>query len=82
MAIIPLSALRPGQFAVVERLDTGHDIGLKLVELGFGPGETVQLIRQAPFHGPLEVELMAYRLCIRHSEADKIMVRAEEPAND
>lgn len=79
MATLPLSQLNPGQRAVVDHLETDGDVGLKLVELGFCPGEAIQLIREAPFHGPIEVELMAYRLCIRRSEADKIIVRLDSP---
>ncbi len=75
MRIIPLSELPPGQHAIVDRLETSQDVGLKLVELGFCPGEDIQILRQAPLNGPIEVELMAYRLCIRQSEAEKILVR-------
>jgi len=69
-----LSALKPGQKAIIERLETSDETSLKLMELGIGPGETVTFLRQAPFWGPIEIELMGYRLCIRKSDGDRIIV--------
>ena len=40
----------------------------------FGPGELITFLRAAPLGGPIEVELMGYRLCIRRAEGDKIFV--------
>lgn len=78
MPIVSLNTLKPGQQAVVDHVTAADDIGLKLVELGFCPGETIQFLRKAPLGGPIEVELMAYRICIRRSEADTIFVRIDD----
>lgn len=78
MVLRTLSALAAGEKAVVERLETSEEASLKLMELGIGPGEPVRFLRQAPFGGPIEIELMGYRLCIRQSDCDKIIVRCEE----
>ncbi len=78
MPILPLSSLKPGQQAVVDHLDMPEDMSLKLIELGFCPGESIRFIRKAPFWGPLEIELMEYRLCIRKSEGDLIYVRVQD----
>ena len=71
----PLASLSPGDAGVVERLETLDEASLKLMELGFVPGEAVTFLRAAPLGGPIEIELMGYRLCIRRSDGEKIFVR-------
>jgi Fe2+ transport system protein FeoA len=80
MILKPLSKLRPGEQGVVERLDTADETSLKLLELGLAPGERVTFLRQAPFGGPIEIELMGYRLCIRSLAGEKIMIRCADPS--
>jgi Fe2+ transport system protein FeoA len=70
----PLTALHPGETGIVRRLTTPDEASLKLMELGFGPGESVTFLRAAPLGGPIEIELMGYRLCIRRAEGDHIFV--------
>jgi Fe2+ transport system protein FeoA len=72
-----LSELDPGELGVVCRLDTPEDVSLKLMEMGVGPGESVRMIRKGPLKGPVEIELMSYRLALRRSEAEKIFLEAE-----
>ena len=64
----------PDAAGIVKRLTTPDETSLKLMELGFGPGEMITFLRAAPMGGPIEVELMGYRLCIRRAEGDKILV--------
>ena len=73
----PLSTLKPGETGVVDHLETSDEASLKLMELGICPGEALCLLRQAPFGGPIEIELMGYRLCIRESEADQIFMQSK-----
>lgn len=73
----PLSSLKPGDSAVIERLEGRPETVLHLLELGLAPGEKIRVIRTAPLADPLEIELMSYRLAIRRSEADKIIVSTE-----
>ena len=64
-----LADLAPGESGVIESIDTPLDVFIKLLEMGLGPGETVRLIRRAPFGDPIEVEILESRLAIRHAEA-------------
>ena len=73
-----LSTLKPGESSVITHLETEPAVTLHLVELGLAPGERITLLRTAPWGGPVEVELMGYRLAIRRSEADKIVVCSRE----
>lgn len=74
MTLKPLSSLKPGESGIVERLTTSEEASVKLMELGFGPGEPVTFLRAAPLGGPIEIELMGYRLCIRRAEGERILV--------
>jgi ferrous iron transport protein A len=75
MSIKPLAALRPGETGVIDHLETPEEASRKLMELGIGPGEEIRFLRQAPLGGPLMIELMGYRLCVRAQDAAKIFVR-------
>ncbi|MFA5975124.1 MAG: FeoA family protein [Elusimicrobiota bacterium] len=69
-----LSALASGEKGVIDRLETSEEASLKFMELGLFPGEPVVFLRQAPLGGPIEIELMGYRLCIRKEDGDRIFV--------
>jgi ferrous iron transport protein A len=74
MVMKALSALVSGEKGVIDRLETSEEASLKLMELGLFPGEPVVFLRQAPLGGPIEIELMGYRLCLRKAAADHIFV--------
>jgi len=79
--IRPLSTLRPGEAGRVDHLDLPADVGLKLMEMGMGIGEKVIFLRQAPFGGPIEIELMGFRMALRNSEAEKIFLHVDSNAH-
>ena len=74
MTTYPVTFLKPGQSGVVDRLDLPQEISEKLLELGLCPGETIRVIRWSPFGDPIEIEILGYRLALRRSEADHILV--------
>lgn len=47
-------------------------LGDRLVELGFTPGAPVQLLRRAPFGGPLQVQVRDFVLSLRRADAHAI----------
>ena len=47
----------------------------KLLEMGCTPGEKIQLIRKAPFGGPVAILVSSYILSIRRDDAQKIAIR-------
>jgi ferrous iron transport protein A len=75
MTLQPITSLQPGESGIVERLDLPKEICEKLLELGLCPGERVQVIRWSPFGDPIEIEVLNYRLALRRSEADHILVK-------
>lgn len=46
----------------------------RLSELGFVPGVSVSVVRRAPLGDPLVVRIMGYELCIRTSDAARILI--------
>ena len=79
MTELALSALRPGDRAVIRHLHTATPlVRQRLLELGMTRGVLVELIRVAPLGDPLEVKIKGYRLSLRKVEAEAIVVRKEK----
>lgn len=74
--VMPLSAATGGQ--VYEVADVGGDDALtrRLAAAGVWPGARIECIARAPFGDPLLFRLHGYRLALRRSEADRVLVRA------
>jgi len=54
------------------------DLEQKLLEMGCTPGEKIQLIRKAPFGGPIAILVSSYILSIRKDDAEKIAIKLVE----
>lgn len=68
-----LQAARGRQVAVVEVI--GDDaLAHRLTACGLWPGARVEWIGRAPFGDPLLFRLHGYRLALRRSEAERVMV--------
>jgi DtxR family transcriptional regulator, Mn-dependent transcriptional regulator len=71
----PLTTLQPGEKATVERVPDGDGHLLRyLTELALVPGQRVQLLEAAPFHGPLTVRARGHEVAIARELADRIHV--------
>lgn len=71
---VPLSALRPGERAVVRRVAGGHGIVGRLASLGFTPGAEVTMIQNFG-RGPLIVEVRGARIALGRREAARVWVQ-------
>lgn len=72
-----LSDLAIGTAAVVREFSgQGHAV-VRLREMGLLVGTSVTLVRAAPLGDPLEIKVRGYRLTLRKSEAEHVLV---EPA--
>jgi len=71
--ILRLSQLRPGQGGVIQEYQD-QEIFLKLMEMGCLPGESVIVEQVAPLGDPISVQIAGYRLSLRLSEAENILV--------
>ena len=72
-----LSELNIGQEAIISHFED-DEIFLKLMEMGFIPGEKVTIEQVAPFGDPIAILIAGYQVSLRLNEASKIMV---EPSN-
>lgn len=68
-----LSALGVGQKAIILSLED-EELVLKLMEMGFLPGEEVIVEQIAPLGDPISVMVAGYQVSLRISEADAILV--------
>jgi ferrous iron transport protein B len=65
-----------GQVYEVARVGGGDALARRLSSAGVWPGARLELIASAPFGDPLLFRLHGYRLALRRSEADRIVVWA------
>ncbi|MBQ8684504.1 MAG: ferrous iron transport protein A [Clostridia bacterium] len=73
-SLIPLHALKPGQRAVIRRLDTPEPLRRRLLELGLLPGEAIGCIGRSPGGDPSAYELCHAVVAIRRQDAAKIWI--------
>jgi ferrous iron transport protein B len=70
----PLSSLHPSEAGSVVQVEGPQVVRRRLVEMGFVPGVSVEVVGTAPLGDPLEVTLRGYRLAIRRTEAACVTV--------
>ena len=63
-----LSDLTTNQKAMIKNVDL-KNIPMKLIEMGFLPGNQVELLLKAPFNDPLYFVIDGSHLCIRKETA-------------
>ncbi|MSU48465.1 MAG: ferrous iron transport protein A [Opitutus sp.] len=73
-----LSELAVGASAVIRQFSKPGPDFVRLREMGLLPGTRVTHVRTAPLGDPIELKLRGYRLSLRKSEAEQILV---DPAN-
>ena len=72
-----LHELAIGQSGRVEQVTGSDGITMRLLEMGLTPGIEVRLIGTAPLGDPLELEIRGYRLSLRRSEAQRVVVAVD-----
>lgn len=50
-------------------------LSVNFLEIGLVPGKPIQLLHQAPFHGPIAFQVGENMLAIREQEAKLILVK-------
>ena len=71
---LPLSELPVGGRAFVVALDATPELAARLTALGFLPATEVRCRRRAPLGDPRVYELRGTQLCLRSSEARRVLV--------
>lgn len=75
-----LAQLSVGSSALVKAYPATGVAFTRLREMGLLPGTRVTLIRVAPLGDPLEIQVRGYRLSLRKSEAEHILLESAPPA--
>ena len=70
----PLSSLKPGENAIVTRIECSGALRRRMIDMGITPGVAVTMGRPAPLGDPLQITLRGYELSLRKSEAQEILV--------
>jgi len=68
-----LSDLPVGKMAVIRKFEK-DDLLLKLMEMGFVPGETVRIEQVAPLGDPISLTIAGYTISLRLNEAEQVWV--------
>jgi Fe2+ transport system protein FeoA len=69
-----LHLLRPGQRAMITRINGISALRRRFIEMGIVKGETILIERHAPLGDPIEYLVKGYHLALRKEEANQIEV--------
>ena len=72
-----LDQLKPGQKAVITRVDKEGQLAQRLMSLGLLEGTRVALLRRALGGDPIEIDVMGYALSLRKNEARQIEIESD-----
>lgn len=69
-----LAELSPGMSGTVLSVDGSSGFASRLMEMGFVPGAVVDVLRQAPFGGPVLYRIHGVSVSMRPTEAQNVLV--------
>jgi ferrous iron transport protein A len=69
-----LLEINNGKWVRVVGIAGGRGMDRRLAQLGFLPGNKVRIIRSAPFHGPLLLDVEGREIVLGRRVASRIMV--------
>ena len=65
--------MKPGEVGIVAGFTDDH-LSVKLMEMGFIPGEEVIVEQRAPLGDPISIRIAGYSLSLRINEANQIII--------
>ncbi|HTN07241.1 FeoA family protein [Agriterribacter sp.] len=68
-----LSQITPGITVIIREVEN-DELFLKLMEMGFIPGEMITVDQIAPLGDPISVSVAGYSLSLRLNEANSVLV--------
>ncbi len=68
--------MKEGQRGIIVSILGGRMATKRLADLGVTPGTKVKVLRNAPFHGPIEIEARDSRLVLGRGLASKVLVKS------
>lgn len=73
-AMTNLMDVKPGCKAVVAGITGSGALRRRMLDMGILPGVEMEVVRQAPWGGPIQLRLRGYFLAMRRSECAHIAV--------
>ena len=68
------SELKFGEKVKIYRVDENHPSSKRILEVGFTPGQEIELMNKSVFNDPLAFSVRGTLIAIRRNEADCIIV--------
>lgn len=68
------SELNFGEFGIIADVDSSHPSCGRILEIGFTPGQEIQLVNSSIFNDPLAFSLRGTVIAVRKHEADCIIL--------
>jgi ferrous iron transport protein A len=78
---VSLAELPPGARGRICAHPPAGPVPERLQELGFVPGTSLEVVRQAPFGNPVEFEIRGYRVCLRRADLSAVCVVPADKAD-
>jgi ferrous iron transport protein A len=69
------SQLQYGEKVQIDNIDCNHPSSRRIIEIGFTPGQEIELINKSVFNDPLAFSVRGTVIAIRKNEADCIQVK-------
>jgi ferrous iron transport protein A len=69
-----LADLSPSQVGRIHSLSGVDGLTQRLSELGFTPGQPVQVVRFAPLGDPMQIRIRGFNIALRRNEARRIVL--------
>lgn len=70
-----LAELNYREKGIIAEVDSSHPSSKRIIEHGFTPGQTVELICKATFNDPIAISIRGALIAIRKSEAGCIKLK-------
>ncbi|HOO32071.1 MAG TPA: ferrous iron transport protein A [Thermotogota bacterium] len=71
---LSLDNIKPGEKCKIVSITLGSAESQRLLDMGFLRGTELDVIRNAPFADPLEVDIRGAHVSLRHNEAKLLVV--------
>ena len=68
------SQLQYGEKVKIDEIDDQHPSSRRIIEIGFTPGQEIELVNKSVFNDPLAFSVRGTIIAIRKNEADCIKV--------
>lgn len=69
-----LADLAPSEQGYICAITGTDGLSNRLAELGFTPGQTVEVVRFAPLGDPMQIKIRGFHLALRRQEAKRVIL--------